>query len=94
MDGEPCASVLGASTASLSASPTGAWNLLLRLEGRPAAARRARLAEFIASYNEAVARKVTPPAGVLFAILQGYQASDDFRRLATAHGKDYSARSS
>jgi hypothetical protein len=37
--------------------------------------------EFIASYNEAAARKVTPPTGTLLSILDGYQASEDFRRL-------------
>ena len=38
--------------------------------------------EFIASYNEAVARKVTPPTGKLLSILQQYQDSDDFLGLA------------
>lgn len=47
--------------------------------------------EFMASYNEAVARKVTPPAGVLFSILQGFQASEDFRGLADRTRKDYTA---
>ncbi len=28
--------------------------------------------EFIASYNEAIARKITPPQGVLLSLLQGY----------------------
>jgi integrase len=35
--------------------------------------------EFIASYNDAVARKVTPPPGTISSILQGYQASGEFR---------------
>ena len=35
--------------------------------------------EFVASYNEAVAAKVTPPNGVLLNLLQDYQASDNFR---------------
>ena len=48
--------------------------------------------EFISSYNEAVARKVTPPAGVLFSILQGYQASEDFRSLADRTRRDYVAK--
>jgi integrase len=48
--------------------------------------------EFIASYNEAVARKVTPPAGVIFSILQGYQASEDFRGLADRTRRDYAAK--
>ena len=34
--------------------------------------------EFMASYNDAVATKVVPPAGVLLSLLQGYQASGDF----------------
>ncbi|SRR5258705_12432214 len=38
--------------------------------------------EFIASYNEAVARKVMPPSGTLFSLLQQYQGSADFRLLA------------
>src|SRR5258707_14742394 len=45
--------------------------------------------EFIASYNEAAARKITPPAGVLLSILHGYQASEDFRSLATRMRADY-----
>jgi hypothetical protein len=35
--------------------------------------------EFVASYNAAVAAKVAPPDGVLLNLLQGYQASDNFR---------------
>jgi integrase len=35
--------------------------------------------EFIASYNEAVARKAAIPQGVILSILQGYQASEAFR---------------
>ena len=45
--------------------------------------------EFVASYNEAAARKVIPPTGVLLSILQGYQASDDFRGLAERTRADY-----
>jgi integrase len=45
--------------------------------------------EFIASYNEAVARKVMPPTGVILSVLQGYQASDDFRGLAVRTRSDY-----
>ncbi len=40
--------------------------------------------EFIASYNEAVARKVTPPTGTLLTVLQQYQASEDFTGLAAS----------
>jgi integrase len=45
--------------------------------------------EFIASYNKAVARKVIPPRGTLFSVLQGYQASDDFLKLAPRSRVDY-----
>ena len=38
--------------------------------------------EFIAAYNEAIARKVRPPAGVLLSIIQGYQNSEAFKVLA------------
>jgi integrase len=47
--------------------------------------------EFIASYNEAVARKVTPPRGSLLILLQQYQASEDFIRLAAATRRSYIA---
>ena len=45
--------------------------------------------EFIASYNEAVARKVAPPTGTLLSIMRGFQASEDFRRLAERTRLDY-----
>jgi integrase len=38
--------------------------------------------EFIASYNEAAARKTAPPDGVLLRLLRQYQEADDFRSLA------------
>jgi hypothetical protein len=47
--------------------------------------------EFVASYNAAVARKVIPPAGVLMSVLQGFQASHDFRGLADRTRADYAA---
>src|SRR5262245_62194708 len=47
--------------------------------------------EFVASYNEAVARKVKPPQGVILSILQGYQASEDFRGLADSTRRSYVA---
>ena len=34
--------------------------------------------EFVASYNEAVARKVSPPRGVLTTLLQQYQSARTF----------------
>jgi integrase len=45
--------------------------------------------EFIASYNEAVARKVTPPQGVLLSVLQGFQTSGEFTGLASRTQADY-----
>jgi integrase len=44
--------------------------------------------EFIASFNEAAARKVVPPQGTLLSLLQAYQASEDFTGLveSTRHG--------
>jgi len=47
--------------------------------------------EFMASYNEAVARKVTPPTGALLSIILGYQASDDFLKLARSTKRSYIA---
>jgi hypothetical protein len=45
--------------------------------------------EFIASYNEAVARKITPPSGTLLSVLQAYQASDSFLGLADETRRGY-----
>lgn len=45
--------------------------------------------EFHASYNEAVARKVIPPQGVLLSVLQGFQASGEFTGLAERTRSDY-----
>jgi integrase len=47
--------------------------------------------EFVASYNEAVARRIAPPQGVLLSILQGYQASEDFRGLQPSTRRAYIA---
>ena len=47
--------------------------------------------EFIASYNEAVARKVTPPRGTVLSVLTQYQASEDFRSLADSTRRGYVA---
>jgi len=60
-----------------------AWKEGPRLVGEPGDP------EFIASYNEAVARKITPPQGVLLSVLQGYQASAEFRDLAPRTCRDY-----
>jgi integrase len=45
--------------------------------------------EFLASYHEAVSTKRTPPAGVLLALLQAYQASSDFTDLRDRTRADY-----
>jgi len=45
--------------------------------------------EFIASYNQAIASKVVTPHGVILSILQGYQASEDFRGLAASTRRSY-----
>jgi hypothetical protein len=45
--------------------------------------------EFMASYNDAVATKIRPPAGVLLSLLQGYQASSDFLERADRTRIDY-----
>jgi integrase len=45
--------------------------------------------EFIASYNEAVAKKVMPRTGKLLSVLQAYQASDDFLDRAERTKLDY-----
>jgi integrase len=60
-----------------------AWKSGPRLYGEPGSA------EFIASYNEAVARKVVPPRGTLLSVMQAYQASGDFQGLADITRKGY-----
>jgi integrase len=45
--------------------------------------------EFMASYNEAISRKVVPPRGTLLSLLQQYQASEDFRALADSTRRSY-----
>jgi integrase len=47
--------------------------------------------EFVASYNEAISRKVAPPRGTLLSVLQQYQASEDFRALAISTRRSYVA---
>ncbi len=61
-------------------------------KGGPALKGEPGTPEFIASYNEAAARKVAPPKGVLLGILQGYQASTDFSDLAERTRADYVAK--
>jgi integrase len=62
-----------------------AWKGGPRLLGEPGTP------EFIASYNEAAAQKVKLPKGVLLSVMQGYQASEDFRRLAASTRRSYVA---
>lgn len=45
--------------------------------------------ELIASYNEAVARKVTAPEGVLSALIGKFETSQEFERLAPRTQDDY-----
>jgi hypothetical protein len=47
--------------------------------------------EFIASYNEAIARKLVLPNGTLLSLLQRYQASSDFTDLADSTRRSYIA---
>jgi hypothetical protein len=63
-----------------------AWRGGPRLKGEPGSP------EFIASYNEAVARKAALPAGVLLAVLTKYQQSDDFRQLTERSRQDYARK--
>jgi integrase len=60
-----------------------AWKGGPRLHGEPGTP------EFIASYNEALARKALPPRGHLLSLLQQYQASEDFRLLADSTRRSY-----
>src|SRR5215475_1653034 len=62
-----------------------AWKSGPRLRGEPGSP------EFIASYNEAAARKITPPTGVLLSVLHSYQASENFRQLAKSTRRSYLA---
>jgi hypothetical protein len=50
-----------------------AWKSGLRLRGEPGTP------DFMASYNEAVARKTAPPSGVLLALLFRFQESAEFQ---------------
>jgi hypothetical protein len=45
--------------------------------------------EFIASYHEAISSKRSPPAGVLLALLNAYQASSEFAGLRDRTRADY-----
>jgi integrase len=60
-----------------------AWKSGPALRGEPGTP------EFVASYNEALARKETLPHGILLSLLQAYQASEDFRQLRERTRADY-----
>ncbi len=60
-----------------------AWKSGPPLRGEPGSP------EFVASYNDAVARKVVLPSGTLLNLLQQYQASPDFTDLADSTRRSY-----
>jgi integrase len=60
-----------------------AWRGGPRLRGEPGTP------DFIASYNEAVAQRMPSPQGRLQALLDGYQASGEFRGLRDRTRVDY-----
>jgi len=60
-----------------------AWRGGPKLPGAPGSP------EFMTAYNEAIASKVKPQSGVLFAVLAGYQASGEFRKLKERTRSDY-----
>jgi hypothetical protein len=60
-----------------------AWRGGPQLRGEPGTP------EFIASYNEAVARRVTPPPGVLGSLVRYYEGTTDFGDLADRTKADY-----
>ena len=60
-----------------------AWKGGPRLRGEPGTP------EFIASYNEAAARKVVTPQGKLLSVFQAFQASAEFAGLAERTRLDY-----
>jgi integrase len=59
-------------------------------KGGPALCGSPGTPEFVASYNEAVAKKVAPPAGVLLALLLRFQDSAEFKsEISTRTRRDY-----
>jgi hypothetical protein len=60
-----------------------AWRGGPRLRGTPGTA------DFIASYNEAVARRTVAPQGRLQVLIDGYQQSGEFRTLRERTKADY-----
>jgi integrase len=59
-----------------------AWKGGPRIEGEPGTP------EFMTSYYAAVSAKRKPPQGVILSIMQGFQASDDFRSLSPRYRAD------
>ena len=60
-----------------------AWRNGPRLAGQPGSA------EFIASYNAAVATRRQPEAGSVFSLIAGFRASNEFTSLAPRTRSDY-----
>ena len=60
-----------------------AWKGGPRLIGEPGTP------EFLASYQDAVSRKIAAPAGTLLSLLEAYQNSEEFRKLADRTKADY-----
>jgi integrase len=63
-----------------------AWKGGPRLRGEPGSP------DFVASYNEAVVRKVERPPGVMLTLLQYYEGTSEFARLAERTKADYRAK--
>jgi integrase len=63
-----------------------AWRGGPRLSGEPGSP------DFVASYNAAVAAKVTPPAGVLSALTRYFETTSEFNDLAERTKSDYRAK--
>src|ERR1700722_3905505 len=61
--------------------------------GGPAMRGQPGTPEFMASYNDAVATKIAPPAGVLLSLLQGYQQAAISANEPTVPAKTMSGRS-
>jgi hypothetical protein len=60
-------------------------------KGGPALRGEPGTPEFVASYNEACNRRVTPPTGKLLIVLRQYQDSEDFTGLAKSTRRSYVA---
>jgi integrase len=60
-------------------------------KGGPALCGKPGTPEFVASFNQAVSSRATPPRGTLLSVLAQYQDSEDFRRLAPSTRRSYVA---